>query len=353
MDIDSIYMRRALQLALNGSGQTSPNPMVGAVIVHQGKIIGEGFHRRFGESHAEVNAINSVKNRELLPESTLYVTLEPCSHYGKTPPCARLIIESKIKRVVVGTLDPFEQVKGRGIKMLEQAGIAVVKNILEKECLRLNLKFITAHTLRRPFVTLQWAQICYCVLYFTRESSAGRSIFSSPLALAFAHRLRAINDAILAGSGTVIAADPRLDCRFWHGRDPRCVILDRRGRVPFGAKVFSNPHRETIYLTSKARKDLPAWVKTIGIPIDASLEEVLGILYSLGITSVLAEGGGGLLQSFVDENLWDAARIEISPIKLGVRGAIPAPKIRNIAAKESHIGDNRIICRENNSLCRS
>ncbi len=350
MEIDSRYMRRALQLALNGLGQTSPNPMVGAVIVHRGKIIGEGFHRRFSESHAEVNAINSVRDRGLLPESTMYVTLEPCSHYGKTPPCASLIIDSKIKRVVVGTQDPFEQVKGRGIRMLEQAGVRVVKNLLEEECLRLNRPFITAHTLKRPFVTLKWAQSNDGFMDRSRESSNQRALFSTPLSLVFIHKLRSVNDAILTGSGTVIADDPRLDCRAWHGRTPRCVILDRSGKVPSTAKVFSNPQRETVYFTSVARKDLPTWVKTIAISRQTQLEEVLGRLYSLGVTSVLVEGGGRLLRSFIAENLWDAARIEISPFNLGEKGAVPAPEISKIVAKEEYIGENRIIYHENDRL---
>ena len=221
--IDEKYMRRALELARHGELDASPNPMVGAVIVApDGRIIGEGWHRRHGEGHAEVNAVASVADPSMLRDATMYVTLEPCSHYGKTPPCASLIIEKGIPRVVVGCLDPFEKVSGRGVNMLREAGVEVVTGCMEAECVALNRKFMTAHRLRRPYITLKWA-----------ESADGYidGHISTPVTSMLVHKLRATHDAILVGSGTVLADRPRLDTRYFVGRSPLRVILDRRGRT--------------------------------------------------------------------------------------------------------------------------
>ena len=220
---DADYMRRALQLASNGIFDAHPNPMVGAVIVApDGRIIGEGWHRRCGEGHAEVNAVAMVRDEAEFLTATMYVTLEPCSHYGRTPPCAELIISKRIPRVVVGCLDPFEKVSGRGVKMLRDAGVNVTVGVLEEECWQLNVRFITAHTRRSPYVILKWA-----------ESADGYidGRISTPLTSVMVHRLRAEADGILVGSGTALADDPRLDVRLAGGKDPVRVVLDRRGRL--------------------------------------------------------------------------------------------------------------------------
>ena len=322
MHPDWRYMRRALQLARKGEGFTSPNPMVGAVIVDSaGQIIGEGYHRRWGEGHAEVNAVASVKDESALVDSTIYVTLEPCSHYGKTPPCAQLIIDKRIPRVVVGCLDPFEKVSGRGVKMLRDAGVEVVvadaDGEIARECRALNRKFITAHTLRRPFVTLKWAQSADGYMDAERAPGEGAYRFSTPLSTVEVHRLRSLHDAILVGSGTMIADSPRLNVRLWHGRDPQRVVLDRSGRI--------QADDNTIVLDSP------------------DIASALAELYRRGITSVLVEGGAAVLKSFIDEGLWDEARVEIAPVILGSRGRAKAPILPLKPSSATHLRPNQIL----------
>ncbi len=325
MEVDSRYMKRALQLARGGEGNVSPNPMVGAVIVADGRIIGEGYHRRYGEGHAEVNAVASVAeaDREALRRSTMYVTLEPCSHYGKTPPCARLIIETGIPRVVVGCLDPFEKVSGRGVKMLRDAGVEVTTGVLEAECREINRRFMLAHTRLRPYVTLKWAQSADGYMDVKRGADAKAARFSTPLTQCMVHRLRAQNDAILVGSGTFIADRPRLDVRRWAGSDPVKVILDRRGRVK--AADRDELHGRVIHFTSDERKDGSDNVSVVNISPDTDVDEVLRRLYAEGITSLLVEGGGTVLESFIGSGLWDEARIETAPFALGEKGSVRAP----------------------------
>lgn len=312
MEVDERYMRRALCLAGNGLLDASPNPMVGAVLVDpSGKIIGEGWHRRCGEGHAEVNAVASVADTSLLRNATMYVTLEPCSHYGKTPPCASLIIEKGIPRVVIGCLDPFEKVAGRGVRMLKDAGVEVVTGCLEKECLELNEKFVTSHRRKRPFVTLKWAE--------SADGSIDGKI-STPLTSMLTHRLRATHDAILVGSGTVLADNPRLDTRLYAGHSPLRVILDRRGRVMDAVDGTTIIYREF-----------------------SSLNDVLEDLYKRGITSVLVEGGAELHRSFIDSGLWDAMRIERGC--KNINGKVKAPCLSSDCEVESVdiVDMNRII----------
>lgn len=325
------YMRRALQLAALGFGNTTPNPMVGSVIVSSnGRIIGEGYHRLCGQGHAEVNAVASVceSDRQYLSGATMYVTLEPCSHYGKTPPCAKLIIDNKIGHVIVGALDPFDKVSGRGIRMLREAGIEVTTGVLSDESKRLNAQFMTAHTQRRPFITLKWAQSAdgYIDCVRTPEQSAAR--FSSALTLSGVHRLRAAHDAILVGSNTIIADKPRLDVRLWQGRNPQPVILDRRKRI--------NP--ESLHLAKEP------WIYS------ADLEEVLADMYSRGITSVLVEGGTAVIESFIKSGLWDAARVETANFKLGAKGSTVAPTLYSGKIASYNINGSTINYFSNNSL---
>ena len=293
MEISEVYMRRALELARHGELDASPNPMVGAVIVDpSGRIIGEGWHRKCGQGHAEVNAVASVAEESLLRDATMYVTLEPCAHYGKTPPCAELIIRKGIPRVVIGCADPFAKVAGKGIKMLRDAGVEVHVGLLEDECKALNVKFMTAHSLHRPYITLKWA-----------ESADGfiDGAISTPLSQVAVHRLRATHDAILVGSGTWLADQPSLSTRAFAGHSPKRVVLDRRGRL----------------------RDLPDDV----IPLRdyASLEDAMRQLYEQGISSVLVEGGAEVLRSFLAEGVFDAIRVERSP--KAIHGLVHAPNL--------------------------
>lgn len=317
MNVDEQYMRRALQLAVRGIGRTSPNPMVGAVVVaSDGRIIGEGYHRLCGQAHAEVNAIASVSDadRRLLADSTIYVTLEPCSHWGKTPPCARLIIDTGIPRVVVGSMDPFPAVSGRGVAMLREAGVEVVTGVLDDECRAINLRFMTAHEHQRPFVTLKWAQSADGFIDSDRPEGHPER-FSTSLTSMLTHRMRSLYDAILIGSGTALNDSPRLDTRLWPaGKAPRPIILDRRGRVSH---------------TTTTRQ--PLILDDCG-----DVAAILARLYAEGITSVLVEGGACVLQTFIDSGLWDAARVETSPRALGPHGTVCAPRISE--APVAHAG---------------
>ena len=287
----AIYMQRALELARFGEGFVSPNPMVGAVIVSpEGRIIGEGWHRKFGEPHAEVNAVNSVKEKDqhLIPESTVYVTPEPCSHYGKTPPCSKLLIEKGFKRVVIGMTDPFIEVSGRGIKMLRDAGIEVIGPFMERECLMINRRFVTAHTLKRPYILLKWAQSADGFI----AGKSSRTILSNPAGMVLMHKERSKYDAIMVGTNTIILDNPSLSNRLWSGRSPLPVLI-HSDRIPSESKIQGC---------------------NISLSRDRDLDENMHILYSdYKITSLMVEGGTALLKSFIDAGLFDEIRIETAP----------------------------------------
>ena len=334
-------MRRALELAQGGRGFVSPNPMVGAVIVDRaGRIIGEGYHRRFGGPHAEVNAVNSVADKQLLRDATIYVTLEPCSHYGKTPPCAKLLVDCGFRRVVVGCGDPNEKVSGRGIKMLREAGIKVKTGVLEEECRALNKTFMKAQTRHLPYVLLKWAMSADGYTDCDRSAGQPAPRFSTPLSSVAVHQLRAEYDAIMVGSQTVINDNPRLDTRLVDGRSPIKVVIDRRGRVPADALLF-NDGAPVLYFGPQ--RELPERVTVIPADSDTNMLAVLQELYRLGISSVMVEGGNELRGSFIGEGLFDEARVEINPrITLGDRGccraAVPIGTL-----SESEIDGNIII----------
>lgn len=329
MDFDIRYMRRAIQLAESSMTDTHPNPNVGAVIVARGRIIGEGYHRRCGQPHAEVNAVASVApdDRPLLAESTIYVTLEPCSHYGKTPPCARLIIDSGIPRVVIACGDPFDKVRGRGVAMLRDAGVEVVEGVLEDEARALNPCFFTAHTLHRPFITLKWAQSADGFMDAVRHPDEPAFIFSSPLDSALVHRERALHDALLTTASTLLADNPRLDVRRWEGPDPKVVVIDRRGIIDAATasrlRLFADGTRHIMLLTPRPLQ-FPG-VENIPITSDTPLTEIMSELYRRGITSIMTECGTRMLQSLIDAGLYEAVRVYTSPRTLGDRGTSPAP----------------------------
>lgn len=339
MNIDELYMQRCLQLASMAEGHTSPNPMVGAVVVHNGRIIGEGYHHKCGEPHAEVNAIASVCDKSLLSQSTIYVSLEPCSHYGKTPPCCDLIIASGIPRVVVGCLDPFPEVSGRGVKRLRDHGIEVITEVLRDECLWLNRKFMTFHSKGRPYITLKWAQSIDGYIDRERAAHEHPTQFSTPITRAWSHRLRATNDAILVGTNTVIADNPSLTTRYWSGNNPLRITIDRNGRIPACAAILDGSTPSLLIGdNSELQQSIKLYDKT------STIEAVIQCLKERNIHSLIVEGGSRLLQSFIDSGLWDEARIETSPIML--HSGIAAPRINGeemlIFATEPH-HDTRII----------
>ncbi|MBP3228234.1 MAG: bifunctional diaminohydroxyphosphoribosylaminopyrimidine deaminase/5-amino-6-(5-phosphoribosylamino)uracil reductase RibD [Bacteroidaceae bacterium] len=305
---DAEYMRRALQLARCGRLTAAPNPMVGAVVVADGRIIGEGYHIRPGEGHAEVNALASVSeaDRALLPRSTMYVSLEPCAHYGRTPPCAELLVRSRIRRVVVGCIDPFAKVSGRGVAILREAGIDVTVGVLEDECLRLNRRFITFHSKRRPYILLKWARSADG--FIDRERTGGTAArLSTPATQAEVHRLRSETEAILVGRRTWQLDSPRLDVRRWFGRAPLRCVLGRSTDIALPDDVL--------------RADT----------IDSLLRE----LHARGVQSLLVEGGRHTLQSFIDLGLWDEAREEVAALRLG--SGVPAPRMPRPADREETV----------------
>lgn len=316
MTIDEKYMSRCLQLALNGKGFTSPNPMVGAVVVYNDTIIGEGYHRQYGKGHAEVNAINNVKDRSLLKDSTIYVSLEPCSHHGKTPPCSQLIIDCQIPHVVVACLDPYPKVSGRGVKMLKDAGIDVTVGILEKEAIELNKEFFTAQKQNRPYVYLKWAQTKDGFIDKIRKAHqpAQPTPISNDFSRLLVHKKRAEIAAIMIGTNTAVNDNPSLTTRFWYGRNPIRIILDRQGRIPLYYTVFDEKVK-TIVFTE--RKDTVSTENVIFKQVvfdDNLIENIFLVLKNDKITSILVEGGSSLLQSIIDKDLWDEAYIEVAPI---------------------------------------
>lgn len=340
-------MRRCLQLASLGRGHVSPNPMVGAVVVHEGRIIGEGYHRCYGKPHAEVNAIASVADERLLTESTLYVSLEPCSHYGKTPPCAELIVAKHIPRVVVGCLDPFPAVSGRGIARLREAGVEVVTGVLEEECLALNRTFMTFQTHHRPFVTLKWAQSSDGYIDRLREPSEPAARISDYVSAVWVHRLRAEADAILVGTRTAIADNPSLTARLWPGRSPLRVVLDEHARVPAGSRLFTDG-LPTLLVTGEATDYpvLPPSVEVVRLPFgQALIPALLDELYRRRLQHLLVEGGAALLQSFIDSGYWDEARVETGPMRLDE--GVAAPILSQPSQRSERCGRARIDWYEN------
>lgn len=339
MEVNEKFMRRALQLAKAGRGFVSPNPMVGAVVVgSDGQIIGEGYHRQFGGPHAEVNAIAAVADPRLLAGATLYVTLEPCSHYGKTPPCAKMIIDKGIRRVAVGASDPFPRVRGRGVATLRQAGVEVVEGVLAEECEALNVGFMTAHKKGRPHVLLKWAQSSDRYLDGPRREPGGKAAqISTPLTLTLMHRLRAAADAILVGAGTARLDDPSLTARLWPcRRQPLRVLLDRDLSAPAGRRLLADGRPTIVYNSLREGTD-----GAVTYAVAADLRDILADLYSnRAVTSLMVEGGANVLRQFIDAGLWDQARVETGPEPLA--GGTPAPVVKGVVTRATRHGGNTI-----------
>lgn len=303
MNEDEFYLKRCLELAKKALGKTFPNPLVGSVIVHEGKIIGEGFHQKAGEAHAEINAINSVKNKELLKESTIYVSLEPCSHFGKTPPCANKIAEIGFKKVVIGTLDSHEKVNGKGVEILQNAGIELSAGILEKESRDLNKRFFTFHERKRPYLILKWAQSADGFL----DKDFKTTKISNSLVKQFVHTLRSEEHAILVGTQTALSDDPSLTTREISGRNPVRILIDLKLKVPRDAKIY-NEDAPTIIFNSE-KEETSGSIKFLKVEKENLVHQVMQKLFEENIQSVLIEGGSFTLQQFIDQNLWDEAII--------------------------------------------
>ncbi len=339
-------MRRCLQLARGGEGSTSPNPMVGAVIVHEGRIIGEGYHIKCGGPHAEVNAIASVKEPQLLCQSTMYVSLEPCAHFGKTPPCADLIVEKRIKRVVVGCTDPFAKVNGLGIKKLRDAGIEVTVGVLEAECQRLNRRFFTRQTLGRPYIILKWAQSADGFIDHLRtEGSEDDHVwFSTSITRTFAHQLRADCDAILVGARTALLDNPSLTTRLWAGANPLRLVIDPKGTLPQELHLFDEEAPTRAYVLEGAEPTYSSHegVTLVKVERGASMtRKIMDDLATEQVQSLIVEGGAATLGAFISENLWDEARVETAPTKLST--GVEAPQLSNALLVSHEVVDGNLI----------
>lgn len=338
MDLEN-YMNRCLQLAENGFGNVAPNPMVGSVIVHENKIIGSGYHRRYGGPHAEVHAIQSVDNKELLQNSTLFVNLEPCSHHGKTPPCADLIIESRIPKVVVAMRDPNPKVAGRGIEKMGAAGIEVIEGVCEKEAVFLNRRFITFHTRNRPYIILKWAESADGFMDRRRGEvdNPGINWISHPETRKLVHRWRSEEQAILVGRNTIENDNPSLTTRLVHGNSPLRIVLSSSGKISENAKILSDGNPTLIFNENiSMKKGNVEWIKTEGELIKFLLME----LFQRNISSVLIEGGGKVLSSFIEKNLWDEIRVIKSPRMLAE--GLKAPEYRSIPQSRFAYGKDEI-----------
>jgi diaminohydroxyphosphoribosylaminopyrimidine deaminase/5-amino-6-(5-phosphoribosylamino)uracil reductase len=333
---DEFFMRRCLQLARLGAGTAAPNPMVGAVVVCDGVIIGEGYHHRCGQAHAEVNAIAAVKNPDLLCRSTIYVSLEPCSHYGKTPPCADLIISKRIPNVVVGMVDPFGKVNGNGINKLRAAGCNVKVGVLEDECRQLNRAFITFHTKKRPYIILKWAESSDGFIDGVRGSDNRPVWLTNEACRALVHRWRAESGAIMVGYNTALLDNPQLNVRAWTGRDPLRIVTDRQLQLPNNLHLFDRS--QPTWRLNTINNDGVENLQNVQLPWGADmLPALMQKLYDAQINQLIVEGGTRLLQSFIDAGLWDEALIFKGTAKLG--GGVAAPKIEGTIESEEMIGD--------------
>ena len=323
MKIHEKYIKRCIELAKNGLGTTYPNPLVGSVIVYNDEIIGEGWHQKAGEPHAEVNAINSVKDKSLLSKATIYVSLEPCSHFGKTPPCCDLIIAKKIPNVVIGTIDPFAKVAGNGIKRLLEAGKKVTVGILEDECNELNKRFFTFHNKKRPYIIVKWAEsqdgFIAPISKDKQEPVWLTNLFSRQLV----HKWRSEEQAILVGTKTVIDDNPSLTTRDWAGNNPIRIVLDQNNRISKESHIFDN-QAKTISITKSY------------INFNNNLaSKIATYLFENNIQSVIIEGGSKTLQTFIDANIWDEARVFKSNVTLNE--GVKAPKIEFKKATRNEI----------------
>ncbi|RYY10259.1 MAG: bifunctional diaminohydroxyphosphoribosylaminopyrimidine deaminase/5-amino-6-(5-phosphoribosylamino)uracil reductase RibD [Chitinophagaceae bacterium] len=334
-------MSRCIELAKLGAGNVAPNPMVGAVLVHNNRILGEGYHQQYGEAHAEVNCINAIAeaDQQFIEASTLYVSLEPCAHFGKTPPCADLIISKKIRTVVIGSRDPFEAVNGKGIEKLLAAGVQVTSGVLEEACMELNKRFFYFHRKRRPYVILKWAETAdhYIGLGPGNERLMITNSFSNRLV----HKWRSEEMSIMVGSKTASLDDPALTNRLWSGNSPVRIVTDRNLELPLSLQLFDGISPTIVFNSIKDDRDRAVEYVKIDFK-DRIIPQVLDILYHRNLTSLMVEGGAKLLQSFIGEGYWNEARI-ITNTKLYAGNGVVAPVLRNARFENSsQAGDDLI-----------
>lgn len=342
MNIHEKYIKRCIQLAQNGLGTTYPNPMVGSVIIHEEKIIGEGWHRVAGEPHAEVIAINSVKDQSVLKNAAIYVSLEPCSHYGKTPPCSDLIIAKGIKKVVIGSVDPFAEVSGRGIKKLLDAGCEVQVGILEKECQWLNRRFFTFHQKKRPYIILKWAQSRDAFIAPEKQEKREPVWITNPHSNQLVHKWRSEVQAILVGTQTAVADNPKLNTRLWEGPDPVRIVLDRNLRIQKNSALFDGSVKTIVFTETKNDKS-SSDKNLIFEAIDFSRDlprQICEVLHRHEIQSVIIEGGAKTLQTFIEAGLWDEARVFTGGIQLS--NGVKAPDFSGKLISETAIKNDNL-----------
>ncbi|MEO6870450.1 MAG: bifunctional diaminohydroxyphosphoribosylaminopyrimidine deaminase/5-amino-6-(5-phosphoribosylamino)uracil reductase RibD [Ginsengibacter sp.] len=343
---DEDYMQRCLQLATLGTGNVAPNPMVGAVLVYKGVIIGEGYHEKFGEPHAEVNCINSVieENRKFIKSSRLFVSLEPCAHFGKTPPCSQLIIKENIPEVIIGCRDSYKEVAGKGIIQLEQAGIRVTTSFLENECRETNKRFFTFHEMKRPYIILKWAKSLDGKIAADGDV---RTLITNDFTNKLVHRWRREGAAILVGTNTALEDNPKLTSRLWTGKNPIRIVIDKELRLPAGLNVFNAEAPTIIFNTIKnLRKDNIEWIK---ISHENLIVQMLNQLYQRNIQSILIEGGAITIQHFIDSGLWDESRV-ITNTKMLIDKGVPAPEVTNfILEKQETIEKDLVSYYKNNN----
>jgi diaminohydroxyphosphoribosylaminopyrimidine deaminase/5-amino-6-(5-phosphoribosylamino)uracil reductase len=349
MTTDEQYMQRCVELARKGAGSVAPNPMVGAVLVHNGEIIGEGWHQQYGEAHAEVNCLGqAVQNGQTdkFQQSTLYVSLEPCAHFGKTPPCSDLIIKQKIPKVVIGCRDPFKEVDGKGIEKLKAAGVEVIVDVLKDECIDLNKRFFTFHQQHRPYVILKWAQTKNGMI---ASKSSERLLISNEMTNRLVHQWRSEEASILVGTNTALLDDPQLTNRYWPGKQPVRLVLDKQLRLPNTLKLFNDDARTIIFNSIKSSEEGNVQYDQLPTRSD-TVPALLNALYHLNINSVIVEGGAQLLQSFIAAGLWDETRI-ITNEQLTVEDGLSAPQlIYAVQTDEQLIASDRITYSRNSSF---
>ena len=342
-------MHRCLQLAEMGFGHVSPNPMVGALLLYNERIIGEGYHKKYGEAHAEVNCFNSVlpDDKKLISEATLYVSLEPCAHFGKTAPCADLIIKHKVSAVVIGCIDSFAEVAGRGIEKLTAAGIDVTVGVLQKECRLLNRRFFTFHENKRPYIILKWAQsrdgkmaaLDIAEEKYLKHPNSDRTIISNEFTNRLVHKWRSEEAAILVGTNTALLDDPSLTTRHWPGRNPLRVVIDKNLKLPVNLKLFDEKEKTIVFNNIKQAEA----TNLLYYKLDANrniLTEITAALYNMQVQSVIVEGGPRVLQSFIGEGLWDEARV-VTNTSMVLGKGLASPKINNeILIKEEKFAND-------------
>ncbi len=338
------YISRCIELGQNGLGTTAPNPVVGAVIVYNDKIIGEGYTSPFGGSHAERNAIHSVSDISLLSKATLYVTLEPCCHHGKTPPCTDLIIEKGIKKVVIGILDPHEKVAGKGVELLKKAGCEVITGILEAECREHHKRFLTFHEKKRPYIILKWAETKNGFIAPAKElrtTTAEPFWISSTLSRQLVHQWRSEEQSILIGTNTAIEDNPKLDVRHFKGENPTRILLDRQLKIPQSHHVLDGSVH-TIILTERINEEKYHKQCTYEV-IDFKKElakNICKVLHKYHLTSVIIEGGSKTLQTFIDTDLWDEVRVFKGPMNF--EKGVAAPNFEGKLISETRIGEDQL-----------